>query len=220
MRYGAVGPGRRSEPPAPAKQGFAVRSCGLAVCRGTPCAERRAGRHCQRGGGQGRQRKGLGGIEKGWRKGGSNRRRVRWAEATEPGERLHLSTITHKSYFPADSREELISIPALAPIHSFRAPGGIDFGDVPLPAGLCRLRTQRAGDSLMWQVWHGMRTGGSGAWCPAARCRADACGARSGTWRVLPSPQRWRFAVSHLMGCLGRQQHPGKALSLPLCPQP
>lgn len=220
MRYGAVGPGRRFELPAPAEQGFAVQSCGLAMCRGMPCAEGRAGWHRQRGGGQGRKRKGLGGIEKGWRKGGNNRRRVCWAEATETGERLHLSTISHKSYFPADSREELIPIPALAPIRSFRAPGGIDFGDVPLPAGLCRLRTRRAGDSLMWQVWHGMRTGSSRARCPAARCRAGACGAGSGTRQVLPASRRWRFTVSRLVWWLGRQRHPGKALSLPLCTQP
>lgn len=182
MRYRSVGPGRRSEPPAPAVQRFAVRSCRLAVCHGTcqpapparqgpKAVEKRTAREEKNDGGRGA-------ITEDVRAG---------AVAMEPGEWLHLSAINHKQCFPADSKEEPISFPARAPTHSFGAPGGIDFGDVPLPARLRRLRTRRAGDSLMWQVWRG-RTGCSGARCPAAWCRAGACGAVP-----VPSPA-WHTA--------------------------
>lgn len=86
------------------------------------------------------------------RKGGNSRGRVCWARATKLGERLHPSTINHKEYFPADGAEELIPFPAQVPTHVFGVPGGINFEDVPLPAGVCQLQTRRAGDSLMQEI--------------------------------------------------------------------
>lgn len=86
------------------------------------------------------------------KKGGNSRGRACWARATEPGERLHPSTINQKQYFPADSAEELVLFSTQVPTHVFGVPGGIDFEDVPLPAGLCQLQTRRAGDSLMREI--------------------------------------------------------------------